>query len=106
MASPDADTIGRPVQRVAAGETEIPANQIDETTAVAGLMVEPHARLGAADHDREAALAAPAPFLARPKGRLAQKLHRQLRHARAAPHRSPANPARSSPPPRNGLMHA
>ena len=80
MASSHADTIGRPVQRVAAGETEVPANQIDEAAAAARLMVEPHARLGAADHDRKAALAAPAPFMARAEGRLAQQLDHEFRN--------------------------
>lgn len=78
-----ADPVGDPVGRILACQAEIAADEIREPTATPFLVVEPHARPRAADDDREAALAPPAPFLARAKGRLAQKLHRKLRHAGA-----------------------
>ncbi len=48
--------------------------------ALSGFVVEPHPRPGTGDHHREAALAPPAPFLARAEAGLAQKLDRKLRH--------------------------
>ena len=78
-----ADPVRDPIGRALAGHAEVAADEVGEPAAPAFLVVEPHPRPRAGNDDRKAALAAPAPFLTRSEGRLAQKLHRQLRHAGA-----------------------
>lgn len=64
MARTHTDAVGDPVVCIAAGQAKLAANQIDKPATLTGLVVKPHTRLGTTDHDREAALAAPTPFLA------------------------------------------
>jgi len=83
LAFDNADPICDPVGCIGPGYAEVATDQIAEPTARTGLVVEPEARLRTCDDDREAAFSAPAPFMPGPEGGLAQKLDRQLRHARA-----------------------
>ena len=78
-----ADAVGGPVQSLAPVQPPDAADEIDQPAAFARLVVEPHAGPGTGDHDREAALAAPAPFPACAEGRLAQQLDHEFRRPRA-----------------------
>ncbi len=73
-----ADAIAGPVQGLVTVQPAHAADKIDQPAADPRLVVEPHAGLGTGDHDRQAALAAPAPFMARTQARIAQELDRKL----------------------------
>ena len=80
MARAHADPVCDPVVGVLAGHAEVAADQIGKPAAATFLVVEPYAGPFAGHDDGEAALAAPAPFLAGAECRLAQKLDRQFGH--------------------------
>ena len=78
-----ADAIADPRGGTVAGATVFARDQVDEPSAVAGFVVEPHAGLRAGDDHGQTALAAPAPFPPGAKTGLAQKLDAKLWHPRA-----------------------
>jgi len=97
--SAHADPVGDPVVGILARHAEVAADEVREPAAPAFLVVEPHPRPVARDDDRQAALAAPSPFLAVAESRPAQQLDRKLRHpcAQFAIEGPPVPPAHRRP---------
>ena len=74
------DAAGDPFVGVAPADPQMMCNEIGESTALPHLVIEPEPCPAAGDHQRQAALAAPAPFLRCAKARLPEQFERKLSH--------------------------